>query len=626
VKHVLLASRARLPEEYTGAAPSDYRAGRQGVETMPKPKSTADTGRRGAPTDPSAIERPVPSHANSTFGSDAVADSLRALDIPYVALTPGSSFRGLHDSLVNHLGNERPQMLVCLHEEHAVAIAHGYAKVTGRPMAAAVHANVGLLHAAMAIFNAWCDRQPVIVVGATGPVDAEKRRPWIDWIHTAGDQGSLVRNYVKWDDQPASPGAARQALLRAAWIAETAPKGPVYVNLDVGMQEAPLAEPLPPITAERFMPAAAPSAPASIIGKAAEILAAAERPVILMGRVSRSVAAWEARVALAERLGARVVTDLKIGASFPTDHSLHVPSPAVFPEAPAIEAVSHADVVLSLDWVDLAGILKACFGSEAPSPTVMQVSLDHYLHNGWSMDHQALPPVDLFLAADPDTVVPDLLRALDVGDEPVPQTARPASPSEAPELLGTIDVDTLGTALLGACRGRDVSLLHVPLQWNGDAWPFRHPLDFIGTWGGGGIGGGPGISIGAALALRGSGRLPVAILGDGDFLMGATALWTAAHYHIPLLIVVANNRSYFNDEIHQERVARARGRPVENRWIGQRMSDPELDLCAIARGQGAFATGPVHEAERLATAFAEAIAAVDRGAVAVVDVRVERPR
>ena len=159
-----------------------------------------------------AIERPVSSGSNAPgFGSDVVAQALRDLDIPYIALNPGASYRGLHDSLVNHLGNAAPQMLLCLHEESAVAIAHGYAKVTGKAMAAAVHSNVGLFHATMAIFNAWCDRMPIIVLGATGPVDAAKRRPWIDWIHTAADQGAVVRHYTKWDDQPASPAAARES-------------------------------------------------------------------------------------------------------------------------------------------------------------------------------------------------------------------------------------------------------------------------------------------------------------------------------------------------------------------------------------------------------------------------------
>src|SRR5262245_60138875 len=148
------------------------------LNSQPDPDRTTS-----AADDTASVERPVPSNvAVAAFGSDVVAETLRALDIPYIALNPGASYRGLHDSIVNFLGNERPQILLCLHEESAVAIAHGYAKVTGRAMAAAVHSNVGLLHATMAIFNAWCDRMPVIVLGATGPVDATKRRPWIDWI------------------------------------------------------------------------------------------------------------------------------------------------------------------------------------------------------------------------------------------------------------------------------------------------------------------------------------------------------------------------------------------------------------------------------------------------------------
>src|SRR3982750_4771140 len=220
--------------------------------------------------EPSSIERPLPSGANApAFGSDVIADTLRALDIPYIALNPGASYRGLHDSLVNYLGNSAPQMLLCLHEESAVAIAHGYAKVTGRAMAVALHANVGLMHASMAIFNAWCDRMPVLLIGATGPLDAARRRPWIDWIHAARDQGALIRDYVKWDDQPGSPAAAREALLRAAWLAQTAPCAPVYVNFDAQMQEAALPEPLPPVEAGRFTPQTPSGASAELVARAA---------------------------------------------------------------------------------------------------------------------------------------------------------------------------------------------------------------------------------------------------------------------------------------------------------------------------------------------------------------------
>jgi thiamine pyrophosphate-dependent acetolactate synthase large subunit-like protein len=192
-----------------------------------------------------------------------------------------------------------------------------------------------------------------------------------------------------------------------------------------------------------------------------------------------------------------------------------------------------------------------------------------------------------------------------------------------PAASDSLTVEHLAAAVRQAVGARDVTLTHLPLSWNGAWWPFRHPLDFVGSDSGGGIGGGPGISVGAALALKGSGRLPVAICGDGDYLMGVTALWTAAHYRIPLLMVIANNRSFFNDELHQERVARLRHRPVENRWIGQRISDPDIDLAAMARAQGAEGFGPVRTANELSAALEAAIVAVEGGAVAVVDVRVD---
>ena len=572
------------------------------------------------------------------YGSDVAAETLRALALPYIALVPGASFRGLHDSLVNYLGNREPQMLLCLHEEHAVAIAHGYAKVTGQPMAVALHSNVGLFHATMAIFNAWCDRMPVLILGATGPVDAVKRRPWIDWIHTARDQGAIVRPYVKWDDQPASPEAAREALLRAMWHTRTAPQGPVYVNLDAEMQEAPLAAPLPTIAAARYTPSVASAPPVEVVREAAAILRRAKHPMFLIGRVSRDPAAWDARVALAEALNATVLTDLKVGAAFPTDHPLHANAAGILLRPEAAAAIAKADVILSLDWVDLAGTLKTACGGES-SAKIIQVSLDHLLHGGWSMDYQGLPPVDLFITAEPDAAVPLLLEAIAPshseaisssrdkppagGDRAKAFVARKHAFAATPSENGRISTDDVAVALRGVVGERPTSFSHLPLSWNGASWPFRHPLDFLGSDGGGGIGAGPGIAVGAALALKGSGRLSVAVCGDGDFLMGATSIWTAVHYRIPLLIIVANNRSYYNDEVHQERVARMRDRPVENKWIGQRIADPDLDLAAIGRAQGAQGWGPVEKLDALASSLEQAVRAVDDGAVAVVDVRVQ---
>ena len=584
-------------------------------------------------TGPGAVERPILANEPGDYwGSDAVALMLRELDLPYVALNPGASYRGLHDSLVNLLGNRDPQMLLCLHEEHAVAIAHGYAKVTGRPMGAIVHSNVGLMHATMAMFNAWCDRVPVFVLGATGPVDAAKRRPWIDWIHTAQDQGALVRNFTKWDDQPASVAAAAESLLRAYRMAMTPPCGPVYICLDAALQESRIGA-LPPLpSAARFRPPRAASPDPAAAAEAAALLGAAERPLILVGRTARGEAEWRRRVELAEALGAIVLTDAKTGAGFPSTHRLQGPPAGNNPSADACALIGAADVILSLDWVDLAGALKAGWGDAPVGSKVILASLDHLVHNGWSMDYQGLAPCDLHLAVEPDIAVAallPLLRPRQPGWADRPEAALPRAP--VPRGGETIAPLMLAAALREAVGTRPTCLIRGPLAWAGNTWDVAHPLDALGGDGGGGIGGGPGMAVGAALALRelpggsaqGAGRLPVAVLGDGDFLMGATALWTAVHYRIPLLVVVSNNNSFFNDELHQDRMARQRNRPVANRWIGQRIADPEPDLGMLARAQGAEGFGPIRRPDELARALRGAIDCVEAGRVAVVDVRVE---
>jgi thiamine pyrophosphate-dependent acetolactate synthase large subunit-like protein len=571
---------------------------------------------------------PAPSAPNDTvWCSDMIAEMLRTLDIPYVLLNPGASFRGLHDSIVNHLGNEKPQMIVTLHEEHAVAIAHGYTKVTGKPLIAILHSNVGLMHGTMAIFDAWVDRVPVIVLGATGPVDAAKRRPWIDWIHTAQDQGALVRNFTKWDCQPASIGASIEAMLRGKQIATTAPQGPVYICFDAALQESKLPErTLLPDPARYMAPPAARPAD-ELIAEAARMLSNARRPVILMGRVSRDEEGWQQRIRLAETLQAEVLTDLRVGAAFPTDHPLHAAPAGSFLTPGAQEVLKSADVVLSLDWLDLSGTLKQAWGTSPVGSKIIQVSVDHYSHNGWSMDHQGLPPVDLFLLSEPEPAV-DLLNhqvkkraAARVSAPRAVQTTSAASASSVKDEPMTVAV--LASTLRRAVGDQKICLMRVPLSWSGEMWELKHPLDYLGTDGGGGIGSGPGMSIGSALALKGTDRLPVAVIGDGDYMMGVNALWTAANARIPMLIVVCNNRSFFNDELHQERVARQRARPVENRWIGQRIGDPAPDLAMLARGQGLQGIGPIDNAVELEKVLIDALDAVKQGATMVVDVVVQ---
>jgi thiamine pyrophosphate-dependent acetolactate synthase large subunit-like protein len=578
-----------------------------------------------ASTGPGAIERPIlPNEPGDYWGSDAVALMLREVGLPYVALNPGASYRGLHDSLVNLLGNRDPQMLLCLHEEHAVAIAHGYAKVTGKPMGAIVHSNVGLMHATMAIFDAWCDRVPVFVLGATGPVDAAKRRPWIDWIHTAQDQGALIRNFTKWDDQPASVAAAAESVLRAYRMMATPPRGPVYVCLDAALQESRIGA-LPALpSADRFRPPRAVAPGPAAAAEAAEMLSKAERPLVLVGRTNRGEGEWQRRMQLAEALGAIVLTDAKTGAGFPSRHKLQGPPAGNNPSEAACALIRQADVILSLDWVDLAGALKAGYGSDPVSAQVILASLDHLVHNGWSMDYQGLPPADIHLAVEPDAAVASLLPL--IGPRTPGWQGRPAAARlQAPD-LGSGDNITpllLAASVREAVGARPTTLIRSPLAWANNTWEVAHPLDALGGDGGGGVGAGPGMAVGAALALRGSGRLPIAVLGDGDFLMGCTALWTAAHYRLPLLVVVSNNNSFFNDELHQDRMARQRNRPVQNRWIGQRIADPEPDLGMLAKAQGGAGFGPIRRPDELPRALKAAIDVVEAGGVAVVDVRVE---
>jgi thiamine pyrophosphate-dependent acetolactate synthase large subunit-like protein len=550
------------------------------------------------------------------WGSDVVAEVTRRVDLKYIALVPGASYRGFHDSIVNYLGNENPQMVICLHEEHAVSIADGYGKVTEEPMAVALHANVGLMHASMPIFNAWCDRTPMVIFGATGPVDAHRRRPWIDWIHTSKDQASIIRDYTKWDDQPASPQAAVESVLRANQIARSVPYGPVYICLDAGLQEAPLTEGVAIPDAARFAPPPPPAAPRESVRKVLDAIDKAKFPLILMGRVSRKQVDWDRRVRFAEAIGAAVLTSSNDPSAFPTAHPLHFAAPCLRPSKAAIALIEKADLILSLDWLDLAGVFRLSLGTaqtQVPTDkTIIHCSVDSIRTNGWSMDHQALAAVDIPIFAEPDQFVAQMLDEMEVKKTPAVKS-RPEmkslthwnagggkSPANSGQPMSLWD---MAMTVREFARKQPVTFARLPIGWPGEAYEFDGPLSFMGNDGGGAVGTGPGHTIGAALALKDTGRLTIGVLGDGDYLMGVNALWTASRMEIPVMIVVADNRSYYNDEMHQERVAQARSRPVQNRWIGQRIDDPRVDLVAMARAQGFQSEDPVSTTEALAKAL-----------------------
>ena len=604
---------------------------------MAKKPATPKGKRRGATAAAAAIDQPKKlGNPRMGWGSDVVAEVVRRLDLKYIALVPGASYRGFHDSIVNYLGNSNPKMLVCLHEEHAVAIADGYARITETPMAVALHSNVGLMHGTMPIFNAWCGRSPIVIFGATGPVDADKRRPWIDWIHTAKDQASMIRHYTKWDDQPASPAAAVESVLRANMIAATRPQGPVYVCLDAGMQEEALTEEVPIPDVSRYQPPPPPPAPAASVRDTLRRIKAAKFPVFLMGRLSRDMGDWKRRVRLAEALGVPVVTDTHNAAAFPTCHPLHKATPAFRPQPDSAALIKKADLIVGFDWLDLAGYLRTIFSvSQTEDPVdadVIHCALESTQHNGWSMDYQALPAVDVPILADPDVFISQLLDGL--GSQ-AKRTARqrPAlarikhwtnSPvaKERARLNSPLEPADLAITVSTFARAENATLARAPLGWPGHACRFDHPLDYLGSDAGGAVGTGPGHTVGAALALKDSNRMAIGVLGDGDYLMGVSALWTASHMELPTLLVVANNRSYFNDEAHQERVAKERGRPPENRWIGQRIDQPAIDLVAMARAQGFESEDPVSTAGDLAAALERAKKVVKAGGRYMIDARV----
>ena len=576
--------------------------------------------------------------ADPQYGSDLIVDVLRALGIEYAALNPGATFRGLHDSLVNYGGNERPEIIQCCHEEIAVAVAHGYAKAAGKPMAAILHNVVGLQHASMAIFNAWCDRAPILLMGGTGPMAVEQRRPWIDWIHTALVQGQAVRDYVKWDDQPASLASIPEAMIRGYRIAVTEPQGPVYLCFDAGLQELPVSEPLPVPDVARYAPPSSVQADARALERAADLLRAAERPVIIAEYVGRHPAAVDALVRLAECLTAPVIDLYGHGRfNFPNTHPLDLTGAET-------DLLASADVVLALDVQDLHGALarsdRLTRRSEPILPEsarVIHITLADLAIRSWVTSYQRLVPTDLPILADTAVALPALLARLEgVADDSPGRRARHERLRTKHDALRReartrcedawndrpIAPARLASEVWEVLRGEDWVLANGTLDgWARTLWEWTRPDQYLGYSGGAGLGYGAGASIGVALAHRGAGRVCVDLQPDGDLLYTPSAIWTAAHHRIPVLFVVCNNRSYFNDEDHQAVVARARHRPVENRVVGIRIEGPPVDFAGMARAFGAHGEGPVEDPALIAPALRRALRVVrEEQRPAVVDV------
>ncbi len=575
------------------------------------------------------------------YGSDLVVDLLRAVGVEHVALNPGATFRGLHDSLVNYGGGRAPELVLTTHEEIAVALAHGYAKAKGAPMAAVVHDIVGLQHASMAIFNAFCDRAPILVLGATGPMDATRRRPWIDWIHTALVQGTQVRDYVKLDDQPASVGALPEAFLRAWRLARTEPQGPVYLCLDAALQEEPLERPVPLPDVTRFRPAAPPCAEPRAIDEAARRLAEARFPLIVVESLGRCPEATETLCRLAERLTAPLVDlagESQGRPSVPGGHPLDM-------SGARHEVVGEADVVLALDVSSFLSALGDTDRSTREtrllneSARVISISLDDYAVRSWAQTFQSLAPVDLPIAADAALALPALLAAVEdrlVRDpRSAPRRARAKRLAARHAALraewrAAVSLERSARPLAPSVLAAEVWEVIKGEDWvlangTGKGWARRlwewQPERSYGGSGGAGLGYGLPAALGVTLAHRGSGKLCVNLQADGDLLYVVGGLYTAAHHRLPLLTVMFNNRSYGNDEEHQEAIAKARGRPAENKVVGIRIDDPAPDFARIAQGFGIHAEGPIDTADAVGPALQRAVRVVkDEGRPALVDV------
>ena len=568
------------------------------------------------------------------YGSDVIVDLLQGFGIEYAALNPGATYRGLHDSIVNYGGN-KPEIVTCTHEEIAVAIAHGYTKVTGRPMVAIVHDIVGLLHAAMAIYYAHIDRVPVLVLGATGPLDRSKRRPYIDWIHSALVQGNAVRDYTKWDDQPASVADFGPSFARGYRVATTEPAGPVYLCYDAGLQEDELAT---PVSVAAEIAAARPSpvqADPGALEHAAHLIAHAERPVIVAEFTGRHPVGFSELRRLAELLGAPVI-DLQGRLNMATRHPLNFTGSET--------VLADADLVLSVDVGDLFRALnrldRTTHEKQRRIPdgcTIIDLGLMELRSSKWSEDLGQFQPVDLSIVADTALALPALRELVAADASALWPGRRTRIETENAKLRADVEKKSrehwddrpiwparLASEVWDAIKGEDWVLTGADLEdWAWKLWDIDSPV----RWPGRSLGTATqiGISIGVALAHRGDGKLIVDIQPDGDLLFDPGALWTVANLRLPMLLVMYNNRAYYNDWEHQLRVAEKRGTDKGKANIGMDLSDPAPDFAMLARSFGWYSEGPIDDPKDVGPALKRAIEAIRKeGRPALLDTIVRK--
>ncbi len=598
----------------------------------------AATTKVAAAAEKPAHEAPAANMAGNPFvlrpGSDFMIDVIKSLGFDYVSGNPAASYRSMHESLVNYGGNKKPEFITCMHEESSVAIAHGYYKAAGKPMAVFAHGTVGVQHASMAVYNAWCDRVPLMFFCGNG-TNAMTRRPGVEWYHSVQDPASMLRDFVKWDDQPASLPHWADSVARAYRMMMTPPQAPVMIACDIDLQEEPLGKEKPAIP--KMTPSIPPQADERALAEAAKWLVGAQNPVIIADRVARSQEGVHALVALAEALHCPVV-DTGSRMNFPTTHHL-------CQSQNRASLVRNADVILMLEVADPWGMLngmgdpwKDVRPVAKPDAKVIHVSLSDFMMKSNYQDMQRFQPADLPIAGDAQTSLAPLTVAVKRALTP----ARSAALAQRSDALRTqhnamkerqrtaaaygwnaspVTTARLSAEIWNAVKGEKWSLVVSDrVTWPHRMWPATEHYQMLGGSGGFGIGYSAPAAVGAALANRDRGILSVTIQPDGDLCYAPGVLWTAAHHKIPLLFVMFNNGGYGQEVMHLQRMANLHQRDPKTAKIGTMIYDPAVKFSRLAEAFGVWGEGPVSDPDALGPVLQRALKVVKSGAPALVDV------
>ncbi len=577
-------------------------------------------------------------------GSDFMVDVIKSLGIKYLPSNCASSFRAIHESLINYGGNAMPEYLTCMHEESAVGMAHGYFKVAGKPLLTLCHGTVGLQHASMGLYNAWCDRVPVIIIGGND-LDAAHRPPGVPTFHSAQDINAMVRDFTKWDDTPVSLQHFAQSFVRAYKIAMTPPYGPVAISLDAGLQQEPMKDHGDKPYVPRYVPMTPPQGDSGAVKEAARLLAEAQNPVIVVDRAARTANGVKLLVQLAEALQARVI-DQGGRMNFPRTHYLSAPP----------TAVNDADVIIGMELSDFWATVNAYtdngenggIGKNATrikrDTKLISITAVELNTKANYQDFQRFQVIDVPMAADAEATLPALIEAVKsaIPNErkaAIAQRGEAARKAYAENNARTRqaaavawDASPISTArlcmeLYGQIKDLDWSLVASEgnvSNWPNRLWPMEKYHHWLGRSGGYGVGYGAPASVGAALANRDLGRFSVSIQSDGDLMYAPGVLWTAAKHKIPLLSVMHNNRGYHQEVMHVQRLSNFRNR-VANLGgdmgpVGTSIQNPDIEYHKLAEAMGWWAKGPIKDPAQLGPALKEAIAVVKSGQPALLNV------